>query len=102
MVKPNGDVTFTPATGFAGQVPPISYMVKSSDGQVNPSVLDITVLPGMHGALPAVGAWQGITRRPGSEVHGIAILLQNIPRGPELYWPRCVAVPHTGVGTGVA
>lgn len=58
-VNPNGDVTFTPAPGFAGQVPPISYTVDSSDGQVNPSVLDITVLPGMQ--TPSI-SYAAITR----------------------------------------
>jgi large repetitive protein len=46
VVQPNGDVTFTPAPGFTGQVPAISYTVESSDGQVSPSALAITVLPG--------------------------------------------------------
>lgn len=45
VVLPNGTATFTPAPGFSGNVPSIQYTVESSDGQVNPSVLDITVTP---------------------------------------------------------
>jgi hypothetical protein len=39
-------VTFTPAAGFTGQAPAISYTVQSSDGQVSPGALAVTVLPG--------------------------------------------------------
>jgi len=46
VVEPDGDVIFTPAPGFTGEAPAISYTVMSSDGQVSPSALDITVLPG--------------------------------------------------------
>ena len=46
VVQPDGTATFTPAVGFTGPVPAISYTVTSSDGQVSPSALDITVLPG--------------------------------------------------------
>ena len=46
VVQPNGDVTFTPAAGFTGQAPAISYTVQSSDGQVSPGALAVTVLPG--------------------------------------------------------
>jgi hypothetical protein len=45
-VLPDGTATFAPAPGFSGPVPAISYTVTSSDGQVSPSALDITVLPG--------------------------------------------------------
>jgi hypothetical protein len=46
VVLPDGTATFTPAPGFSGPVPAISYTVTSSDGQVSPGALDITVLPG--------------------------------------------------------
>ena len=46
VVQPDGTVTFTPAAGYTGQVPAISYTVTSSDGQVSPSALALTVLPG--------------------------------------------------------
>jgi hypothetical protein len=46
VMLPDGTTTFTPAPGFTGPVPAISYTVTSSDGQVSPSALDITVLPG--------------------------------------------------------
>ena len=46
VVLPDGTATFAPAPGFSGPVPAISYTVTSSDGQVSPSALDITVLPG--------------------------------------------------------
>jgi hypothetical protein len=45
-VLPDGTATFLPAAGFTGQAPAISYTVTSSDGQVSPSALAITVLPG--------------------------------------------------------
>jgi CshA-type fibril repeat protein len=46
VVQPDGTVTFTPAAGFTGQAPAISYTVESSDGQVSPGALAVTVLPG--------------------------------------------------------
>jgi hypothetical protein len=46
VVQPDGTTTFTPAAGYTGQVPAISYTVTSSDGQVSPSALAITILPG--------------------------------------------------------
>jgi CshA-type fibril repeat protein len=45
VVQPDGSVTFTPASGFTGQVPAVSYTVESSDGQVSPGALAVTVLP---------------------------------------------------------
>ena len=45
-VQPNGIATFTPAAGFTGQAPAITYTVQSSDGQVSPGALAVTVLPG--------------------------------------------------------
>jgi hypothetical protein len=48
-VLPDGTATFAPASGFTGPVPAISYTVTSSDGQVSPGALDITVLPGEDG-----------------------------------------------------
>jgi len=50
VVLPDGTATFTPAAGFSGRVPAITYTVTSSDGQVSPSALDITVLPGERSA----------------------------------------------------
>ena len=41
----DGTITFTPALGFSGQVPPILYTVASSDGQVRSSTATIKVLP---------------------------------------------------------
>jgi hypothetical protein len=46
VVQPDGDVIFTPAPGFTGEAPAISYTVMSSDGQVSPGALAVTVLPG--------------------------------------------------------
>jgi CshA-type fibril repeat protein len=48
VVQPDGTVTFTPAAGFIGQAPAISYTVESSDGQVSPGAVTVTVLPGIH------------------------------------------------------
>ena len=44
VVQPNGDFTFTPASGYVGPVPTVSYTVASSDGQTNPSALNIDVV----------------------------------------------------------
>ena len=46
VVRSDGSATFTPDPGFSGAVPIITYTVRSSDGQVNPSALSITVQPG--------------------------------------------------------
>jgi hypothetical protein len=46
IVQANGTTIFEPATGYTGPVPLINYNVRSSDGQVNPSTLSITVTPG--------------------------------------------------------
>jgi hypothetical protein len=54
VVQPDGTTTFTPAPGFTGQVPAISYTVESSDGQVSPGALTMTVLPGKHPHLHAM------------------------------------------------
>lgn len=46
VMLPDGTTTFTPASGFTGQAPAITYTVESSDGQVSPGALAVTVLPG--------------------------------------------------------
>jgi hypothetical protein len=46
VVQADGTVTFSPAATFAGQVPAITYTVASTGGQVNPSAVSLTVLPG--------------------------------------------------------
>jgi hypothetical protein len=46
VMQPNGTATFTPANGFTGPVPQVTYTVTSSDGQTNPSALNIDVAPG--------------------------------------------------------
>ena len=48
VVQADGAVVFTPASGFTGQAPAISYTVQSSDGQVSPGALAVTVLPGVQ------------------------------------------------------
>lgn len=45
-IASNGTATFTPSPSFSGQVPPISYTVAGSDGQVTPSTLSVVVQPG--------------------------------------------------------
>jgi hypothetical protein len=50
VVLPDGTATLAPAAGFSGRAPAITYTVTSSDGQVSPSALDITVLPGERSA----------------------------------------------------
>jgi hypothetical protein len=63
---PDGTATFTPAPGFTGQAPAISYTVTSSDGQVSPSALEIIVLPGERDGLRK--AWPALTRALGWRV----------------------------------
>jgi hypothetical protein len=46
VVQPNGTATFTPASGFTGPLPQVTYTVTSSDGQTNPGALNIDVAPG--------------------------------------------------------
>lgn len=45
-VLANGAAVFTPASGWTGQVPPITYTVACSDGQTSPGSLTINVKPG--------------------------------------------------------
>jgi CshA-type fibril repeat protein len=45
-VQADGTATFTPASGFTGQAPPVTYTVVSSDGQTSPGALSVTVQPG--------------------------------------------------------
>jgi hypothetical protein len=47
IVLADGTAIFEPVSGYTGPVPLINYNVRSSDGQVNPSTLSITVTPGM-------------------------------------------------------
>ena len=56
VVQPNGALTFTPAAGFTGQVPAVTYTVLSSDGQTSPGAVAATVLPGE-------GGWSGLRVR---------------------------------------
>jgi hypothetical protein len=46
VVQPDGSVVFTPASGFSGQVPAITYTVESSDGQTSPGTVAIDIVPG--------------------------------------------------------
>lgn len=46
QVLANGSFTFTPAAAFVGQVPPITYVVTSSDGQTSPGSATICAQPG--------------------------------------------------------
>lgn len=45
VVNPDGTATFTPAPGYEGQVPPITYTVVDSSGDKIQSVLEVTVSP---------------------------------------------------------
>lgn len=44
-VLADGTATFTPAPGFTGQVPSLTYTVACSDGQIRTSAASISVLP---------------------------------------------------------
>lgn len=51
-VTVDGQATFTPAPGYGGEVPPITYMVASSDGQLSPAALSVIAQPGEpHGCI---------------------------------------------------
>lgn len=54
VVQPDGALTFTPAPGFTGQVPAIIYTVESSDGQLSPGAVSVTVQPGAGACVPAL------------------------------------------------
>jgi hypothetical protein len=51
VILASGNVTFTPATGFSGTVPTVSYVVQSSYFQQDNSTLMITVTPGLGGGM---------------------------------------------------
>lgn len=61
VVQPDGNVTFTPAAGFTGTVPPISYTVTSSDGQTDTSALSVVVKSGepTHACMHAISCTRG-------------------------------------------
>jgi hypothetical protein len=46
LLSPSGNYTFTPAPGYVGPAPAVTYTVRSSDGQTDVSALNIDVLPG--------------------------------------------------------
>ena len=46
QVLPNGNFTFIPTPGYVGPAPTVTYVVLSTDGQTDPSALNIDVVPG--------------------------------------------------------
>jgi hypothetical protein len=56
VMQPSGVTAFTPAAGYTGQVPAITYTVEGSDGQISPGALSACVLPGMAGRACEPGA----------------------------------------------
>jgi hypothetical protein len=82
VVQPDGTVTFTPATTYTGQVPAISYTVTSSDGQVSPSALVLTVLPA---GAPASSVYTDpadtVSTPLGQTATGNALANANLPTG---------------------
>jgi hypothetical protein len=51
VVLRNGTIAFTPAAGFAGQVPAITYVVASSDGQTSAGALSLVITTGERSGL---------------------------------------------------
>ena len=81
-VMPDGSVTFTPASGFTGQVPAISYTVESSDGQVSPGALAVTVLPvGTPASAVYTDAADTVSTPMGQNATGNVLANANIPAG---------------------
>ena len=82
VVQPDGSVTFTAAAGYTGQVPAISYTVTSSDGQVSPGALTVTVLPT---GTPASAVYSDpadtATTPVGQTATGNVLANANIPSG---------------------
>ncbi len=82
VVQANGDVTFTPAPGFTGQSPAISYTVESSDGQVSPGALAVTVLPAGTPASAVFSDPADTVSTPlGQTATGNVLANANIPAG---------------------
>lgn len=82
VVQPNGTVTFTAAAGYTGQVPAISYTVTSSDGQVSPGALTLTVLPA---GTPASSVYSDpadtVSTPLGQNATGNVLANANLPTG---------------------
>lgn len=57
VVLPDGALTFTPASGYAGQVPAVTYMVTCSDGQAIPGAFNLVVQPGARACRPHCTCW---------------------------------------------
>ena len=82
VVQPDGSATFTPATGYTGQVPAISYTVTSSDGQVSPGALAMTVLPaGTPASAVYSDAADSVSTPLGQTATGNVLANANVPSG---------------------
>ena len=81
-VQPDGTVSFTPAPGFTGQVPAISYTAESSDGQVSPGAVTVTVLPAGTPASAVYSDPADTVATPlGQTATGNVLANANIPAG---------------------
>jgi hypothetical protein len=82
VVQANGTTTFTPASGFTGQVPAVSYTVTSSDGQVSPGALAVTILPVGTPASAVYSDPADTASTPmGQTLTGNALANANLPSG---------------------
>ena len=82
VVQPNGTTTFTPAAGYTGQVPAVSYTVTSSDGQVSPGALAVTILPAGTPASAVYSDPADTASTPmGQTLNGNALANANVPSG---------------------
>lgn len=57
LIQSSGSFVFTPAPGYVGPVPTVYYNVRSSDGQIEHSALNIDVLPGKLTQLSYVSSY---------------------------------------------
>jgi hypothetical protein len=82
VLQPNGSTTFAPAAGYGGQVPAISYTVTSSDGQVSPGALAVTILPAGTPAAAVYSDPADTASTPmGQSLTGNALANANLPSG---------------------
>jgi CshA-type fibril repeat protein len=82
VVQPDGTVTFAPAPGFTGQAPAITYTVESSDGQVSPGALAVTVLPvGTPASAVYSDPADTVSTPMGQNATGNVLANANVPSG---------------------
>lgn len=107
VLQPDGSFTFTPAPGFRGAVPAVTYSVACSDGQVSPGAVAVKVIPGMHGRMAACPhactTWRHACTAPACQagwrqrragVHVSWLGAGNSLDGSDLAWSFCKCAAH--------